>query len=116
MTRSQLNQAQCGNPDCSHTSCTELFLHSRCHTGGGIVCVYSPTEHTVALLCAQCLEMAAYIQVEPLNLEDTGLEDKVLLPPCHKDSALNVCYSKVSGHLTFNCCECEAVVAEIAVS
>jgi hypothetical protein len=70
MRQEQLDQLRCGNPECDHTNCFELYLHSACHPKAGLQVMYSKLDGTMTVSCAECDATVVVFQVSSEAAEE----------------------------------------------
>lgn len=62
LTRSNLDQAGCGTPNCGHDH-SVLYLHAACHVKAGVEVVYIKATGTLKIACSKCQRPVAEIAV-----------------------------------------------------
>lgn len=64
LTRRELDQAQCSNPECDHSDHSGVFwLHARCHASAPLAAAYDRQTGTLKLVCYDCDGPVAEIAV-----------------------------------------------------
>lgn len=66
LTRQQLDQAKCENPECTDPDCGTLYLHSRCHPRAALGVKY--LQGVLTVYCAECEDEVTQVAVAPGQL------------------------------------------------
>jgi len=53
LTTKNLDALKCSSPKCKHEDC-ELFLHPKCHEGGGTMVSYQKGSGEILIACNVC--------------------------------------------------------------
>jgi hypothetical protein len=62
LTRSTLDTARCGNPDCGHDH-SVVYFHSHCHPDAAPWAYYVKEDGVLVLECSECETPIAAIKV-----------------------------------------------------
>ena len=106
LTQTQLSKMPCSDPNCDHAAGCQMYLHGRCHPGGGLALTRRSIGQWLVLdiLCHVCHKTICMVAVETLT---------PLFDPCC-DGKLEICYHE--GLLLVHCYTCKRAIATFEVS
>lgn len=110
LTRQQLDQRGCANPQCAHGDHPVLFFSGACHPTAASSLFWSQTSQTITLRCARCALFVASV-----TLADGGAGD-LLNARCHWYAPVEVSYDKHAGMLAVGCAKCDTTIGDFAVA
>jgi hypothetical protein len=67
LTRTELDQIGCENPDCDHREDPELFLHSVCHPNVPTWVSYDRLVGALTVRCADCERVVVVVAVQEVT-------------------------------------------------